>query len=152
MMKPENRRLAEEASELVDAFGQTFGQFADLSRIQTELTASATAERGRITVTVNASGSIIATKFAAAVDDLSYSQIARATLQAAQRAAAKVERKKEELRAPVAEKRSGLPRLEDMFAELAELRKQMPTAQRAPLTPPAERDDRPAPGHRILDR
>ncbi|MFI6999113.1 YbaB/EbfC family nucleoid-associated protein [Nocardia sp. NPDC050175] len=152
MINPENRRLAEDASGLLDAFGQTFGHLAELARSRAELTASASAERGRITVTVNASGSIIATKFAGAVDDLSYSQIARATLQAAQRAAAKITRKEAELRAPLIERQSAMPRLEDMFSELAELRKKMPKAVPAPLTPPSERNERPATGHRILDR
>lgn len=163
MIRPENQRAAADASDLMDSLQQAIGAMADARSTRDALTASESVEHGRITVVVNASGSIVRTEYAEGIDDLSYGQIARATVRAAHAAAAKVERKKQELLAPFTAMRAGMPKPEDMFEELAALRAQLPKPVRAPLTSPSERSEGAGPdygdavqrssdGHRILDR
>ncbi|WP_330179068.1 hypothetical protein OHB26_21505 [Nocardia sp. NBC_01503] len=163
MIRPENRQAAADAADLVDTLRQTIGRMAQARGARDALTASATVEHGRITVVVNASGSIVRTEYSDGIEELSYGQIARATVRAAQTAAAEVQLKKQELLAPFAALRANMPRLEERFTELAELRAQLPTQVRAPLTPPSERTESVDPrygdavrphtgGHRFLDR
>ncbi|MRH89363.1 hypothetical protein GFY24_18235 [Nocardia sp. SYP-A9097] len=163
MIRPENQRAASDATDLVDSLRQALGGLAAARGARDALTASASVEHGRITVVVNASGSIVRTEYADGIEDLSYGQIARATLRAAQAAAAEADRKKRELAAPFTSMRAELPLPEEMFEELAALRAQLPTAVPAPLTPPSERSESVGPeygdvverrgdGHRFLDR
>ncbi|MFE9789622.1 YbaB/EbfC family nucleoid-associated protein [Nocardia salmonicida] len=154
MIRPENANTAGDTADLIDAVGAALNQMKGLRGASDALTASATAEHGRITVVVNTSGSIIETRYADDINDLSYGQIARSTVQAAQSAAAKVAAKREALMAPVARMRSRMPKPEELFEGLAELRAQMPTHIPAPLTSPADRppNERRTDGHRILDR
>ncbi|MEU6832088.1 YbaB/EbfC family DNA-binding protein [Nocardia beijingensis] len=154
MIRPENASTAAEAAELIDAVGRALSQMRSLRGARDALTASATVEHGRITVVVNASGSIIETYYADDINTLSYGQIARATVQAAQAAAAKVAAKQETLLAPAAEMRSRMPKPEDLFEGLAALRAQLPKHTPAPLTSPSQNtlDDCRSDSHRILDR
>ncbi|WP_067844545.1 hypothetical protein [Nocardia lijiangensis] len=154
MIRPENRRAAGEAADLIDAVAGALGKLTEMRSARDALTASATVEHGRITVVVNASGSIVETLYADGIDELSYGQIARATVQAAQAAAAEVERKKKALLGPLEALRLGMPSAQELPEELATLRAQLPEPMRAPLTPPADRaggKPRRA-GNRILDR
>lgn len=164
MIRPENERLAEQTNQMIDNFQQVLGKIADARRMGEAMTASAAAEYGRITVTVDASGSIVRTEFSDDVSDLGYGAIARGILQAAQQAAAEVRRKHEELTAPLQALRSGMPGIEEGMARLAGLRDQVPAPVPAPLTSPSEREQysgpeygdgmapRHEPDHGILDR
>ncbi|QBS43437.1 YbaB/EbfC family DNA-binding protein [Nocardia sp. CS682] len=154
MIRPENQRAASDAIDFMDAVVGALGKMTDIRSASAALTASATVEYGRITVVVNASGSIMETVYAEGIDELSYGQIARATVQAAQTAAAEVERKKKELMGPLAAMRMGLPSMMELPEELLALRAQLPEPTRAPLTPPAKRDAGESRGksNRILDR
>ncbi|MBU3066503.1 YbaB/EbfC family nucleoid-associated protein [Nocardia sp. NEAU-G5] len=138
MSRP-NDRLITEVTGLLDSFQAAMAQLGDARRQRDALTAEASVERGRITVVVNASGSIVRTVFGEDIGDLSYGQIARATVQAAQQAAAEVRRKAEALFAPVQAARAQLPQLPDLFADLPRLQDEMTPPPRAPLTPPGER-------------
>lgn len=154
MIRPENQRVADEAADLLDSVVGVLGKLTEMRAASDALTASATVEYGRITVVVNASGSIVRTEYAEGIDELSYGQIARATVQAAQAAAAEVERKKKELLDPLMAMRARLPMVGELPEELAALRAQMPEQARAPLTPPAKRAAGRSRGDRsrILDR
>ncbi|MFI9504710.1 YbaB/EbfC family DNA-binding protein [Nocardia sp. NPDC052566] len=154
MIRPENQRAAGEAADLIDAVAGALDTLAEMRAGRDALTASATVEYGRITVVVNASGSIVRTVYAEGIDELGYGQIARATVQAAQAAAAEVERKKKELLGPLAAMRFGMPAAQDLPEELAALRAQLPEPTRASLEPPAERAaGKPRGGsNRIMDR
>ncbi|WP_040740418.1 hypothetical protein, partial [Nocardia tenerifensis] len=137
MIRPENQRAASEAADLIEAVTAALGTLGDMRAARDALTASATVEHGRITVVVNASGSIVRTEYAEGIEELGYGQIARATVQAAQAAAAEVERKKRELLGPLGAMRLGMPSAAELPAELAALRAQLPEQARAPLTQPA---------------
>lgn len=154
MIRPENRGAASMAADLIDAVTGAIGRLDEMRSASAALTASATVEHGRITVVVDASGSIVRTIYAEGADQLGYGQLARATVQAAQAAAAEVERKKKELLSSLAGLGPGLPMAADLPAELAALRAQVPDPKRAPLTAPAERASggERAARDRILDR
>ncbi|CAM4525348.1 hypothetical protein NONI108955_43165 [Nocardia ninae] len=154
MIRPENQHTASDAIDFIDSVVGALGKMTDIRSASAALTASATVEHGRITVVVNASGSIMETVYAEGIDELSYGQIARATVQAAQKAAAEVERKKKELLGSLSGMRMGLPSMMELPEELVALRAQLPEPTRAPLTPPAERDAGGSRGksNRILDR
>ncbi|GGO01343.1 hypothetical protein [Nocardia rhizosphaerihabitans] len=154
MTRPGNQRLAGEATELIGAVSGLLEQLTDMRSTQAALTASATVEHGRITVVVDATGAIIETVYAEGIDELSYGQIARATVQAAQAAAATVARKHTALLAPIEAMRAGMSAPIDLPPDLAALRAQLPEPARAPLTPPAERTagETRAGQSRILDR
>ncbi|MGF6882748.1 DNA-binding protein YbaB [Nocardia sp. GAS34] len=166
MIHPENRQLADATSELIDNFQQAIGRIADTRRLQQAMTVTASAEHGRISVTVDATGAITRTEFSDDVSDLPYGAIARGIVAAAQHAAAKSRRRREELMAPLMALRARMPAVEEHMpglAVLAELRAELPQPVPAPLTPPSEREQYsgldygddverrlPAPG--ILDR
>jgi hypothetical protein len=118
-----------------------FGTLADLRKQRDALTASATVQRGRITVVVNASGAVIETRFADDIGDLSYSEIAQATVQAAQQAAERAADELEELTATVRELRARVPRLHEMVPGLPDLRAELPGRRKASVEPPSMRED-----------
>ncbi|WP_433195542.1 YbaB/EbfC family nucleoid-associated protein [Nocardia sp. CA-107356] len=124
-----------EMAAVLDEVQQQFRAIAQVQRQRAELTASATV-RKRITVTVNADGTIIETKFAAGVEELSYSEIAKAVTEAAQKATAEVMRKAQELMMPLHDRRARLPKLSDLIEGMPDLSAEMPKAPRVSLAPP----------------
>lgn len=152
MIRPENNRAAAETADLFDSVTETLGRMAGIRGAVAALTATASAEHGRITVTVNASGSIIETVYADELRGVSFGQIARATVKAAQAAAAEVETEKARLLAPLTTRANSLPQITDLFPDLAAFRAQMPQPLRAPLTAPSTNAEQPDDRHRILDR
>lgn len=166
MIQPENQKLAEATSEMIDNIQEAIGRIADTRRLQQAMTVTASAEHGRITVTVDATGSITRTVFSDDVSDLPYGAIARGIVAAAQHAAAESRRRREELMAPLKALRARMPTVEEHLpgmTVLAGLRAEMPQPVPAPLTPPSEREqysgldygddmERQDPAPRILDR
>lgn len=88
-----NERAKAELAGLIEEVGQQFREIARIQEERAQLTASATVRRKRVTVTVNADGVVIETKFGPNIEDLSYSEIAAAVTEAAQKANAEVLRK-----------------------------------------------------------
>ncbi|RJO72083.1 YbaB/EbfC family DNA-binding protein [Nocardia panacis] len=116
-------------------------QMVEIARIQREralLTATATARR-RVTITVNADGTVIDTQFHSDIEDLTYPEIARAMTEAAQQASADVARKAAELMTPLQERRARLPKLSELIEDMPDVR--VPVAPPAPLTPARESSD-----------
>ncbi|MFI6870206.1 YbaB/EbfC family nucleoid-associated protein [Nocardia sp. NPDC050406] len=136
-------------SDILDGLAQ---QLQDITRLQREraaLTASATTAGKRVTVTVNADGTVIETRFASDIADLDYMEIAKAVTEAAQRAAADVARRSRELMAPLEQNRRRLPKLADLVPGMPDLSKEMvppepPVVSTAPPNAPerlaAQRD------------
>ncbi|WP_433727827.1 YbaB/EbfC family nucleoid-associated protein [Nocardia sp. CA-129566] len=124
-----------EMAAVLDEVQQQFRAIAKVQQRRSELTASATV-RKRITVTVNADGTIIETKFASDIDELSYTEIAKAVTEAAQQATAEVMRKAQELMMPLHDRRARLPKLSDLIEGMPDLSAEMPKAPKASLAPP----------------
>ncbi|QIS07183.1 YbaB/EbfC family DNA-binding protein [Nocardia brasiliensis] len=109
---------------------------AQLQRQRMALVGKASVRGGRVTVSVNADGVVIDVKFGRNVEDLEYSELARAVLQASQEAAADVMRRSQELMASVQEDRARLPKLSDLVEGMPDLRSMMPPVERAPQSKP----------------
>ncbi|MGW6724409.1 YbaB/EbfC family nucleoid-associated protein [Nocardia sp. NPDC055029] len=123
-------------------------QFKNITRVQEEraqLTASATV-RKRVTVTVNADGTVIETKFSTDIGDLGYSEIAKAVTEAAQQAAAEVARRSQELLEPMRDQRARLPKLSELIAGMPDLQSEMPVLPEVSTAPPNSRERRDAAG------
>jgi DNA-binding protein YbaB len=100
-------------------------QAAEIGRLQderTRLMGVGTAERRRVTVTVNADGIAIEIKFSSDVDDLEYDEIAAAITEASRQAVADVARQTTELFAPIAVESTGRVGLEETLADIDKLR------------------------------
>ncbi|MCU1643451.1 MAG: hypothetical protein JWN03_3726 [Nocardia sp.] len=103
-------------------------QMRTITRLQQEraaLTASATVRGKRVTVTVNADGTVIETRFRSGIEDLDYPEIAKAVTEAAQQASAEVARLSAELMAPVSQNRKRLPKLTDLIPGMPDLSKEL---------------------------
>ncbi|WP_330252258.1 YbaB/EbfC family nucleoid-associated protein [Nocardia sp. NBC_00565] len=124
-----------EMAAVLDEVQQQFRAIAQVQQQRAELIASATV-RKRVTVTVNADGTIVETKFASDIDELSYGEIAKAVTEAAQKATAEVTRKAQELMMPLHDRRARLPKLSDLVEGMPDLSTEMPMAPKVSLAPP----------------
>jgi hypothetical protein len=120
-----NEHAKAEMAAVLDGVQKQLRSIARLQQERTLLTASATVRR-RVTVTVNANGTVIETKFGAGIEDLSYSEIARAVTEASQQAAAEVARKTEEMMSPLQEQRARLPKLSDLIEGMPDFGAEIP--------------------------
>ena len=124
-------------SELAGILGEAKQQLRVIARIQrdrAELTGTASVRKNRVTVSVNADGTVVETKFGAGIEDLSYPEIARAVTEAAQQAAEELADKHRELTAPLQQRRAKLPTLTDLIEDMPDVR--LPTAPEPSLAPP----------------
>src|SRR5437660_1298469 len=113
-------------AEVMAAFDDQMALVADLQKRRTQLVASGSARGKRVTVTVNADGTVIETKFTADVSDLSYAELARAMTEAAQQAAAELARKRTELMRPLTAARARLPKLTEIAEGMPDLTPRIP--------------------------
>lgn len=97
------------------------GQMQGIASIQQErarLMGRATVRGKRVTVVVNADGTVIETKFGPGAEELSYDELAEAVTEAAQRAAADAAAKSNALMMPLHDERARLPKLHDVIPDL----------------------------------
>jgi len=126
-------------SAIRDGFADQMRLIAKAQQERANVTASASVERGRVTITVNANGLVIDAKFANDIDDLSYDQIAAAVVAATQQAAADAAKQSKELMDPLIEQRRKLPNVEDLVGSLGSLRTMIPVKPEVSTASPAER-------------
>jgi DNA-binding protein YbaB len=142
-------RLRADAALMMDALSEQMSGIAEIQRDRARLTATVTACDKRISVTVNADGILIETKFADDIKDLSYDEIAAVMTKSVQAAAEKVATMSRELMEPLRERKSRLPRLSEMLEGAPELGSMMPVVPPVSTTPPdapeRRRDDVPSP-------
>ncbi|CAM4113430.1 YbaB/EbfC family nucleoid-associated protein [Nocardia ninae] len=134
-----NDRLRMEVAQVVDDVHRLISGFAEAKRLHQKVTASASAERERIVVVADVSGAVTEVDFDDDIEDLGYHQIARGVVQAAQRAAAAVQRKADEILSAQRAALLGLPKLSDLVDWMPD-EQQLPPPPPALLTPPAERE------------
>ncbi|MEV6273936.1 YbaB/EbfC family nucleoid-associated protein [Nocardia sp. NPDC051832] len=130
-------------AELEHVLEEVQEQFKAIARIQQEraqLTASATV-RKLATVTVNANGTVIDTKFGPHAEDATLNDIAKAVTEAAQQAVTAVNKLGLELMAPVQERQARLPKLTDLLEGFAEVKPQAPIAPPVTMAPIAESEE-----------
>lgn len=134
-----NNRVGTEAAQVLAAVADLLGNVSEVRRRRAALTAAASAERERITVVVNSAGGLVQTIFGEDIEDLGYRDIARATITAAQQAAATVQQQAAELLKPWQAARAALPQLSDLVDGLPRLRDAIVAPPAAPLAPPGDR-------------
>jgi hypothetical protein len=132
-----------ELASIREDFAERMRQIGDLQRKRVALTASSSVLHGRITVTVNADGTVVETRFAANIGDLTYTEIASGVTQAAQTASAEVARKVRELMQPLHEGRGRMPKLSAFVEGLDEFETLIPVAPPVSTAPPRS-EERPA--------
>ncbi|MEV6095115.1 YbaB/EbfC family nucleoid-associated protein [Nocardia sp. NPDC051981] len=120
-----NEQAKDDLATILDGFAEQMRTITRLQRERAALTASATARGKRVTVTVNADGTVIETRFGSGIEDLDYSEIAKAVTEAAQQAAAEVARMGRDLMAPVSQNRNRLPKLADLVPGMPDLSKEL---------------------------
>ncbi|MGW4355130.1 YbaB/EbfC family nucleoid-associated protein [Nocardia sp. NPDC004582] len=116
-----NERAKADFSDILDDFRDQMRTITQLQQQRAAITASASVRGKRVTVTVNADGTVIETKFASDIDDLDYHEIAKAVTEAAQQASAEVARRSREIMAPVSQNRNRLPRLSELVPDMPDL-------------------------------
>ncbi|WP_280406744.1 YbaB/EbfC family nucleoid-associated protein [Nocardia carnea] len=99
-------------------------QMRTIARIQqqrAEITATGTARGKKIRVTVNADNAVIDVKFADDIDELSYSEIAKAIVEAAQSACKEIAEKTSDLMAPLEMQKARMPKLSELVEGMEEM-------------------------------
>ncbi|NKX88717.1 YbaB/EbfC family nucleoid-associated protein [Nocardia coubleae] len=128
-----NEHAKAQMEDILETVQQQLRAIGQVQQDRAKLVASATV-RKRVTVTVNADYKVIETKFASDIDDLTYTEIAKAVTEAAQQAAAEVARKTRELMAPVQTERARLPKLTELVEGIGDFT--IPQPVEASLEPP----------------
>ncbi|MEC3952996.1 YbaB/EbfC family nucleoid-associated protein [Nocardia sp. CDC153] len=131
-----NEQGKAELAGLLDEFQAQIHAIAEINRRRTELMASGTAGHKRVTVTVNANGVVIETKFSEDILDLEPYEIAQAVTEAAQAAAAEMARKNEELMAPLRDSRARIPKMSDLIVGLPDVEDLVPEPLPISTAPP----------------
>lgn len=116
-----NEQAKADLAAIMDGVREEMRTIARIQRQRAELTASATARGKKVAVTVNADNTVIDVKFADDIDELSYSEIAKAVIEASQRACKEVAEKTTDLMAPLDTQRTRMPKLTDLVAGLADI-------------------------------
>lgn len=134
-----NDRLKAEVAQVIDDVHQLISGLAEAKRLHEAVTASAAAERERIVVVVDVSGALTEVCFDDDIEELGYHQIARGVVQAAQRAAAEVKSRADEILSAQRAALLRLPKLSDLVDWMPE-EQRLPSPPPALLTSPAERE------------
>ncbi|MET8871713.1 YbaB/EbfC family nucleoid-associated protein [Nocardia sp. NPDC004604] len=131
-----NERLQADAAMMMEAFTDQMAGLAKIQRDRARLTATVTACQKRISVTVNADGILIETRFAEDIGDLTFAEIAAAMTEAVQGAARKVSEQGRELMEPLRERKDRLPPLSALLEDMPDVRSMMPVAPKVSTAPP----------------
>ncbi|MBF6327536.1 YbaB/EbfC family nucleoid-associated protein [Nocardia transvalensis] len=134
-----------DADSVLEDFQNQMRAIAEAQHQRVRLTASATSRDKRVTVTVNANGVVIDTRFSSDVDELSPDQLARLVTRTAQAAAEAVDRKNKELLAPLLDARARLPKLSELIEGMPDFEQDIPVEPPVSTAPPGspERGDEP---------
>ncbi|MFI9506315.1 YbaB/EbfC family nucleoid-associated protein [Nocardia sp. NPDC052566] len=148
-----NERAKADMATMLEGLQEQLSGLAQIQQRRAMLTGSAVACDKRISVTVNADGVLVETRFADDIGDLTFDEIASAMTSAVQEAAADVARQNHELMAPLLERKSKLPPLSSLVEGAPDLDAVIPVAPPASLAPPGspERVEKQAGGPMFSD-
>lgn len=130
-----NEQAKAELASIMDGVQEQMRTIARIQQQRAELTARATARGKKVTVTVNADNIVVDVKFADNIDELSYTEIAKAVVEATQRACQRIAEKTTDLMSPLDIQRSRMPKLSDLVEGLADI--EVPGRVAASTTRPA---------------
>ncbi|WP_067464120.1 YbaB/EbfC family nucleoid-associated protein [Nocardia amamiensis] len=131
-----NELAKSEMAALLEEVQEQLRTVAKVQQERAQLVGSASARGKRVTVFVNADGTVIETRFGPGIEDLSYAEIAKAITEAAQAAAVDVAHKGQQLLAPLHDRRARLPKLSDLIEDMPDFASQVPQPPRASTAPP----------------
>ncbi len=134
-----NERMAADMATMLDGLQAQMRGIAELQQQRSKLTATAQACDKRITVTVNADGMVVETRFAENISDLSYEEIAESVTAAAQAATQGVLARGRQLMQPLLERKKRLPKLSEFIEGAPDFEDILPVAPPPPTTPPRVR-------------
>ncbi|WP_040794552.1 YbaB/EbfC family nucleoid-associated protein [Nocardia higoensis] len=137
-----NEHARTELAAILDETREQLRMIAGIQRARAALIGTGSSRRHRVTVSVNADGTVIETKFGHGIEDLSHAEIAKAVTEAAQQAARHLAEQHAALMDPVRERRARLPKLTDLIEDMPDF--DLPEAPKPTPTPPKSLD-RPAP-------
>lgn len=121
---------------LLDQVQSQLQMIGQLQQKRANLIGRGSVRSGRVSVAVNADGVVIDVKFGRNVEDLEYSELARAVTDASRRAVEDVTQQAKQLMAPLEKDRARLPKLSDLLPGMPDLSSAMPSQERAPMTKP----------------
>ncbi|WP_336085372.1 YbaB/EbfC family nucleoid-associated protein [Nocardia sp. SSK8] len=137
-----NEHAKAQMADILETVQEQMRAIAQVQQDRARIVASATV-RKRVTVTVNADYKVIETKFTPDIDDLTYTEIAKAVTEAAQQAATEVARRTQELMAPLQRERARLPKITELVDDMDEFA--IPQPVEASLAPPNSPEREPDP-------
>ncbi|MEU4319043.1 YbaB/EbfC family nucleoid-associated protein [Nocardia fluminea] len=112
-----NEHAKAQMADILETVQTQMRAIAQVQQDRAKIIASATV-RKRVTVTVNADYKVIETKFTPDIDDLTYTEIAKAVTEAAQQASVEVARKTQALMAPIQSERARLPKITELVDDM----------------------------------
>ncbi|WP_169816150.1 YbaB/EbfC family nucleoid-associated protein [Nocardia miyunensis] len=115
----------ESTDRSLEQFRSDLSEITRLQQERTLLTGAGTAERRRVTVTVNADGIAIDIKFSSDISDLDYDEISAAITQASLQAVTDVAKQTNALFAPISIDPGDRARSNETAQAFAELREQL---------------------------
>ncbi|WP_063035620.1 YbaB/EbfC family nucleoid-associated protein [Nocardia grenadensis] len=124
---------------LTDLFDSVQAGMKSIEHMQQKwalLTATGTAAHKRVSVSVNAEGEVIETRFSGEIGDLSYEEIAKAVTEAAQAAMRELRRQTSALMAPVQDQDSRMPKLSELASGVPDILSLVPEPPRVSTAAP----------------
>ncbi|MFQ6395308.1 YbaB/EbfC family nucleoid-associated protein [Nocardia sp. KC 131] len=131
-----NEHLKSQLADLLEGFQEQMGEITRIQQRTAAVVATGEAEQRRVTVCLNAEGTVIETRFADDIGDLDYEEIAAAVTAAAQAAKADLSRQLAEIHGPLLEQRARLPKLTDIVTDMPDLGGYTPVAPKVSAAPP----------------
>ncbi|MEU7766883.1 YbaB/EbfC family nucleoid-associated protein [Nocardia sp. NPDC049190] len=131
-----NEHFKSQLADLVEGFHEQMGEIARIQQRAAAVVATGEAQQRRVTVCLNAEGTVIETRFADDIDDLGYGEIAAAVTAAAQAAKADLAGQLAEIQRPLLEQRARLPKLTDIVEDLPDLGSYTPVTPKVSTAPP----------------
>jgi len=126
-------------ARLTDLFDSVQAGMKTIETMQQQwalLTATGTAARGRVTVSINAEGVVIETRFSSGIEKLSFDEIAKAITEAAGVAMVELRRKTAEVMAPVQGQETQIPKLSELAPGAPDVNDLLPVPPQVSTAPP----------------
>ncbi|WP_433564591.1 YbaB/EbfC family nucleoid-associated protein [Nocardia sp. CA-151230] len=131
-----NESVKAELASMIDEFQQQMRVLGEMQQKRAQLMATGYALQKRVTVVVNADGTVIETRFDEDLEGLPLHELSKAVTEAAQAAATELARKTAELTNPIQERRGRMPKMSDLIEGLPDLTDRIPEPIPASTAPP----------------
>ncbi|WP_406280607.1 YbaB/EbfC family nucleoid-associated protein [Nocardia sp. NBC_00881] len=141
-----------DVASILDEFQKQMRVIAEAQDKRRKLVGTATSRDRMVSVSVNADGVVIETKFSAAIKNVSCERLAKMVTKVAQDAAADVARKNSELAAPIVDRRARLPKLSELIDGVPDFAGEMPVEAPVSLAAPRSGERAQAEGDAAVTR